>query len=39
MEQNYRLTGVQKKTLLLNSVNAAFTTNEVKSELKKTLNL
>jgi adenosine deaminase len=39
MEQNYGLTGEQEKTLLLNSVNGAFTSDEVKSELKKILNL
>jgi adenosine deaminase len=39
MEKNYGLTGEQEKTLLLNSVNGAFTTNDVKSQLKKTLNL
>ena len=39
MEQTFNLTGEQEKTILLNSVNAAFTTDEVKKELKETLNL
>ena len=39
MEKNYNLTPEQEKVILLNSVNAAFTSQEVKEELKKKLNL
>jgi adenosine deaminase len=37
MEKKYNLTYEQKKTILLNSVNAAFTTEEVKAKLKEEL--
>ena len=37
MEKRYNLTYEQKKTILLNSVNAAFTTEEVKAKLKEEL--
>ena len=39
MDKNYNLTPEQEKVILLNSVNAAFTSQEVKEELKKKLNL
>ena len=37
MEKNYGLTYEEKKTLLLNSVDAAFTTDEVKKDLRNKL--
>ena len=37
MEKNFNLTHEQEKVLLLNSVEAAFTTDEVKTQLKKEL--
>ena len=37
MEKRYNLTYEQKKTILLNSVNAAFTTDEVKAKLREDL--
>lgn len=37
MEKNFNLTYEQEKVLLLNSVEAAFTTDEVKAQLKKEL--
>ena len=37
MEKKYNLTYEQKKTILLNSVNAAFTTDEVKAKLREEL--
>ena len=39
MEKNFGLTYEDEKTILLNSVNAAFTTDEVKAKLKKELDL
>ena len=39
MEENFNLTYEQEKTVLLNSINAAFTTDEVKEKLKKELGL
>ena len=39
MEKTFGLTPEQEKIILLNSVNAAFTTDEVKNDLKKKLNL
>lgn len=39
MEKNFNLTYEQEKTILLNSINAAFTTKETKDELKRKLNL
>ena len=39
MEKEFNLTYEQEKIILLNSVNAAFTTKEVKEELKKQLGL
>lgn len=39
MENTFGLTPEQEKMILLNSVNAAFTSNKVKEELKKELNL
>ena len=39
MEKNFNLTYEQEKTILMNSINAAFTTKETKDELKRKLNL
>ena len=39
MERDFGLNYEQEKGILLNSINAAFTTYEVKAELKKKLNL
>ena len=39
MEKNFNLTYAQEKTILLNSINAAFTSNETKEQLKRRLNL
>ena len=39
MEKNFNLTYEQEKIILLNSVEAAFTTDEVKAKLKKELDL
>ena len=39
MEKNFGLTPEQEKILLLNAIDAAFTTNEVKEYLKKEINL
>ena len=39
MEKNFGLTPKQEKIILMNSVNAAFTSEKVKKELKKKLNL
>ena len=39
MEKNFNLTYDQEKTILLNSINAAFTSNETKEQLKRKLNL
>ena len=39
MEKIFNLTYEQEKTILLNSINAAFTTKETKDELKRKLNL
>ena len=37
MEENFNLTYEQKKTILLNSIDAAFTTDEVKANLREQL--
>lgn len=37
LEQNFNLTYEQKKTILINSINAAFTTDEVKAKLRDVL--
>ena len=37
MEENFNLTYEQEKTVLLNSINAAFTTDEVKKDLRNKL--
>ena len=39
MEKNFNLTYEQEKIILLNSIEAAFTTDEVKAKLKKELDL
>ena len=39
MEKNFNLTYDQEKTILLNSINAAFTSKETKEQLKRKLNL
>ena len=39
MEKNFNLTYEQEKTILLNSINAAFTSTETKDQLKRKLNL
>ena len=39
LEKNFNLTYEQEKTILLNSIEAAFTTEEVKAKLKKELDL
>ena len=39
MERTYGLTAAQEKVLLANSVNAAFTSDEVKDQLRKELGL
>ena len=39
MEKNFDLTLEQEKIILLNSIEAAFTTDEVKAKLKKELDL
>ena len=39
MEKEFNLTYEQEKTILLNSIEAAFATDEVKQELKKELDL
>ena len=39
MEKNFNLTYDQEKTILMNSINAAFTSEETKEELKRKLNL
>ena len=39
MEKNFNLTYAQEKTILLNSINAAFTSTETKEQLKRKLNL
>jgi adenosine deaminase len=39
MEKNFNLTYYQEKTILLNSINAAFTSKETKEQLKRKLNL
>ena len=37
LEQNFNLTYEQKKTILMNSIDAAFTTDEVKAKLRDVL--
>ena len=37
MEKNFNLTYEEEKTLLLNSINGAFTSDEVKNKLKEEL--
>ena len=39
IEKNFNLTYEQEKIILLNSIEAAFTTDEVKAKLKKELDL
>ena len=39
MEKNFNLTYDQEKTILMNSINAAFTSKETKEQLKRILNL
>ena len=39
MEKNFGLIPKQEKIILMNSINAAFTSEKVKKELKKKLNL
>ena len=39
MEKNFNLTYDQEKTILLNSINATFTSKETKEQLKRKLNL
>ena len=38
MEKNFGLNSKQEKKILMNSINAAFTTNDVKEELRKKIN-
>jgi adenosine deaminase len=38
MEKNFGLNSEQEKKILMNSINAAFTTDDVKRELRKKIN-